>query len=605
MSKSEHDSSGAPGTAQTSKAMAANQIRGIAGAPGLAIGELLVLGSERRISLRTIDASDVPVEVERFESAAQRATSQLKQLIERSNLSVSERSILEAYGLMINDPMLHEQVKAFIQDRRACAEWAVDAVVSRLAHGVRGATDRYLRERSRDIDAVGELLGEALRNPAEEPNPSSREAWVSHPGVLVAQHLSPAQAAALDVANVKAIVIVNGTATSHTAIIARALGLPAVVGCRQIVERSVGHRVAVVDGFKGMVTLSPTAEQLEEAEQRIAKRSKALSRARPKPEQGIAHTRCGAVVHLLANTEFTHEVKLALAEGAGGIGLFRSEFLCTSRRACPAEQEQFEIYRSVLEQAKGCPVTVRTFDLGGDKGFTTPQHAMKNPALGRRGIRWGLAELEPFEDQLRALLRASVYGRLQVMLPMVTTLSELRQAKVLFQQARAQLEADGHAVAATLPFGCMIEVPAAAIMADQLAQEADFLSIGTNDLVQYTCAVDRGDPMLADLNHLLQPAVLQLIRGVAEAGLRNGCPVSVCGAMASDPLAALVLVGLGVRSLSVEPSALRPLREALSRITVEQAAAAAELALGAGCGPEAEHLADSHLHSAVGDLLDF
>ncbi len=576
---------------------------GIAGSPGIGLGEVCIIGSRRRVEFRTVKASQVDAELERFQRAVAHASDQLRALLANSSgkLSAGEASILEAYALMVSDPLLERRVGDFVRRHRACAEWALEAAAFDISRDLSGASDRYLKERSRDVEFVGELIHDSLDALSSAGAPTTPH----YHGVVVARQLSPTQVAAIDPSQVTALVTESGTATSHTAIVARALGLPAVVGCPGVVDACAAHSVAIVDGRRGIVTLSPSQSEVSAAENRRAERRRALAGLRSKPQLGVAKTRCGTEILLLANTEFPYEVELAVSEGAAGIGLYRTEFLCVERGTYPSEEEQYQVYRTVLNRAGRRPVTFRTFDLGGDKAFAGPVLDLgRNPALGRRGIRWGFAEPDEFMAQLRALRRASAHGDVRVMVPMVTTAEEFAAARAMFHGAGEQVRGQGLPQADEVPFGCMIEVPAAALMAEQIAREAEFLSVGTNDLVQYTCAVDRSDPRLAALNNPLLPAVLDLVERVVQGASIHQRPVSVCGAMASDPQAVLLLVALGVRKLSMEAGALQAVREVVQRVSLRELQGCLEQTRAASSAGAVESILGEHFGEYLADLRE-
>lgn len=581
------------------------RLLGIAGSGGVGTGGILIVGARRRLTLRAIPPARVPTEVERFEAAVVRAQQQISELVELSRTSASrvEQSILEAYSMMLGDSLLRRRVADTVAEQHVCAEWALNGAISEVAQQLRTSADRYLRERSRDVESVGELLQDALAaNAGATPDALETQ---QHGGVLVAHQLSPTQVAALDPGRIAAIVTETGTATSHTAIVARALGVPAVVGCPGIVRACAAHNRAAVDGRRGTVTLSPSDEEFEAALARQRRRRTTLLGLRAQRAQGVARTRCGSEVLLLANTEFPQEVGFALAEGAGGIGLYRTEFLCGPSGGYPSEEDQYAAYCDVLARADSRPVTFRTFDIGDDKVFTSNSlERSRNPALGRRGIRLGLAQPEILQSQFRGLLRASAHGDLRVMLPMVTAVAEYVRARELFLEVRAEFESRGVPMAGHVPLGCMIEVPAAALTAERIAAEAEFLSVGTNDLIQYTCAVDRSDAHLAPLTSPLQPAVLELVERVVAGARVFQRPVTVCGAMASDPQGALMLVALGVRSLSVEASALPTVRDLISRVSIAELGACLREVRLEGSASDVATTVERHFGALLADLPD-
>jgi phosphotransferase system enzyme I (PtsI) len=403
---------------------------------------------------------------------------------------------------------------------------------------------------------------------------------------------------------VLAIVTERGTRSSHTAILARALEIPAVVGAGEVLGRIAHGDRIVVDGLHGRVTINPSPVALEEAERR-ARRYREMAQGLRQLKDRPATTRCGTRIVLKANIELEGEAAIALEQGAEGVGLYRTEFLYLNRASQPGEEEQYQTYRRVVEALAPLPVTMRTFDLGGDKlAFALPIPPGHNPALGFRAVRLGLELPELMLTQLRAMVRASAHGNLQIMIPMVASLTELFRVRQLLEQAIAEIDARAQARAERVELGTMIEVPSAAILADHFATHSDFMSIGTNDLVQYTLAVDRTSRELARLASDLDPAVLQLLKGVIQAGKLKGRPVVVCGAMASDPLSAVVLVGMGLRELSLEASSLPEVKEALSRVTLEEAEDVARLGLAAQTADEVETLVAERFAPRLADLLE-
>jgi phosphotransferase system enzyme I (PtsI) len=562
-------------------------LEGIAGSPGLALGPAIVLDRRTGVVRRHIPNHQIDDELDRFDQAVELAANSLAAAAERSRGSRAESSILEAYVMMVKDDTLHQEVERRIRIDRLCAEWALTVAVDEMAEKLGRAEDSYLAERSHDIQFVGQSILRALAGRAEPLTllPGGRE-----PGVLVARDLSPAETVTLTKANVRAIVTEVGTRTSHTAILARALEIPAVVGVTGVLARIGDGDLVLVDGVRGRVTVAPSAEVRANAQHRAekyrdAQKARLLLRDRP------VLTRCGQAISLKGNIELPGEAALALDQGAQGIGLYRTEFLYVNRKDLPSEDEQFETYRRVLEAVLPLPVTLRTFDIGGDKFVSSMQVPGDiNPALGLRAVRLGLARRDLFLTQLRAMVRASAHGPLRIMIPMVASVGELREVRVLVDRAVKEVDALGHARAPHVPLGIMVEVPSAAILADRLAPEAEFMSIGTNDLVQYALAVDRSSPALAYLASFFDPAILRLIRGVIEAGAKYDRPVFVCGAMASDPLAAVLLVGMGLRELSLEASSIPDVRAGLEGITIAEAEAAAEEAKECSTAAEVEDL---------------
>jgi phosphoenolpyruvate-protein phosphotransferase (PTS system enzyme I) len=550
---------------------------GIAGSAGHAVGHAIIVDTRRSgVVRRHVTPDAVQAELSHFDDAVARAAAELRVVLaaKQGTASRAESSILEAYVLMVEDETLRAAVEGKIQSANICAEWALDLAVGEMAAQLRQSGDPYLAERSHDFEFVEDRL---LRTMAGKhgaivlPKDGA-------PGVLVAHDLSPAETAGLTKERVLAIVTEVGTRTSHTAILARALEIPAVVGVPNLLARVGSGDLIVVDGVHGQVAITPSEVLIADTHART-RRFSDIARHRREARDRPIRTKCGVTVELRANIELPSEAEVALEQGARGIGLYRTEFLYLDRTEPPTEDEQYETYRRVVETLAPLPVTLRTFDIGGDKFasvFQVPSEM--NPALGLRAVRLGLARPDIFLTQLRAMIRASVHGKMRIMVPMIASLRELRDVRELFNRALSDIDAAAQPRAVEIPLGMMVEVPSAAVMADEFAIETEFMSIGTNDLVQYTLAVDRSSPELAYLASFFDPAILRLIRMVVTAGANRKRPVFVCGAMASDPLAAILLVGMGLRELSMESSAIAEIREAVGSVTVAEAEEAAQIA---------------------------
>jgi phosphoenolpyruvate-protein phosphotransferase (PTS system enzyme I) len=579
-------------------------LEGIGGSAGFAIGPAFVLDPGRLgVVHRRIKSLQVASEMARFDGAVLKAGLDLRDAIERVSLRAgaasAEASILEAYLLMVSDPTLREEVERGVGINHQCAEWAVESASNDLAARLGVTDDPYLAERSHDFAFVRDRILRAL---------TGQERKMLDPGadpvILVAHDLSPAETATLSKDNVLAIVTEIGTRTSHTSILARALEIPAVVGVRGALSSIASGDMLVVDGIHGRVIVSPDRARLDQLQPQ-AERYFAMARGLRELRDEPALTKDGVLIDVQANIELAVEAQIALGHGARGVGLYRTEFLYIDRDQPPDEDEQYQAYRRVVEIMAPLPVTLRTFDIGGDKFVTSIRmpHEM-NPALGLRAVRLGLERPDLLKTQLRAMVRASAHGRVRIMIPMVASLNETRAVKAMLSESIQEVEARGLAHADHIPLGCMVEVPAAAILADEFARENEFLSIGTNDLVQYTLAVDRSSRELARLASYFDPAVVRLIKGVIQAGNFRKRSVSVCGAMASDPLAALLLLGMGLRSFSMEASAIPEVKAALSRVTLADAEEAVGIAFEATTAHELEQSMAERFGPLLGDLLD-
>lgn len=577
-------------------------LAGFAGSPGLAIGRASVVRRTRVAGARHhVGVEQVSSEVSRFRAAAAAAAIALRAVAERvrQGAARAESSILEAYVLMVEDETLHESVTRRIEVERQCAEWALECAVREMADGLRAAADPYLAERSHDFEFVGDRI---LIELSGQDKPVAA-VGAGEPCVIVAHDLSPAETATFDRNRVLGLVTEVGTRTSHTSILARALEIPAVVGVKDLLQLVGEGDLLVVDGTRGQVSVSPSQQFVERSTERV-ERQRALALDRRRASAVPATTACGVTIELSANIELPVEVDAALAQGAAGIGLYRTEFLYVDRTVPPTEDEQYETYRRVVGAMSPKPVTLRTFDIGGDK-FTSALQAPAdmNPALGLRAVRLGLARPEVLGAQLRAMVRASAHGTLRILVPMIATVSELAAVRRLLDTAIAAVDAAGQPRAPQIPLGIMVEVPSAAIVADLLARDAEFLSIGTNDLVQYALAVDRTNRELAYLASPLDPAIIRLIDRVVAAGRAEHRSVTVCGAMASDPQDAVLLVGLGLRELSMEAAAIPRVKAALGRITLADAERLAERVRALRTAAEAGALLDAVLLERLSDLV--
>ncbi len=586
----------------------AEQLQGISGSPGIAVGRAFVLGNPLvHVPRRKIHVSECDAELERFRAATSRAKDELRRLVTSARERSTSSAVLEAYALMAEDPMLVEGVELRIRDESRCAEWSVSLAVTELADRMSEADDPYLRERSRDIEFVGTHI---LRAFVE-----TRETRTLPPGpvVLVAADLSPADAAGFvftqsgqsspNAPSVVAFVTEVGTRTSHTSITARALKLPAVVGVNALCDSVATGDLVIVDGLRGVVIARPSEEDLAEARSR-AERYRALSKELHEARDVAARTQDGTLVAVRANVEMPEEAHEASEEGAEGIGLYRTEYLFIDRAHPPTEEEQLAAFKVVLASMPDRPVVLRTFDIGGDKFASTFKMPMElNPMLGLRAIRLALSRPEVFLEHLRAMVRASAFGDVRIMVPMVSSVAELRWAREMLDRAIAQVREAGHPMASHIPLGVMIEVPSAAVLADHFARMAEFMSIGTNDLIQYTLAVDRSSRRLAYLASPFDPAILRLLSTVVSAGQRYDCPVSVCGAMAGDPLAAVLLLGVGVREFSMEVSAIPEVRETFRRVTLDEAQRVVERALELDTAAEIERIVAEAFAMRLHDLI--
>jgi phosphotransferase system enzyme I (PtsI) len=560
-------------------------LRGRGVSPGIAVGPALILERERAPVFRlTVPPDQVERELDRLTRAVAASRRQLQAIRERLSreVGVPHAYIFDAHLLMLEDPLLLDRTAAAIREDRVNAEWALRTVSLQLHARFAEFTDAYLRERSTDLDDV---LGRIQLNLAGEEDAPSLSRL---PGnfVLVVGDLTPSEAAEMDWERVLAVAADVGSSTYHTAIIARSLRIPAVVGLRDATRRIPAGSVVVVDGTRGEVVTAPSEALLQgfrAREERDRREEERLRGTRSLP----AVLRDGVTVRLRANVEFTDEASTAAQYGAEGIGLFRSEYLLGRSRRWPDEDEQVAAYRRLLDQMPSQSVTVRTFDVGLED-LVPGSPSTLNPALGERALRLLRRSPEPFRVQLRALLRAAAHGPLRIMFPFVTGPSDLRSALDLLEEARRGLRGEGVNFGENVPVGLNLEVPSAAATADLLAPEVDFFSVGTNDLIQYLLAVDRADPRVASLYQPLHPAVLRTIHGIVQVAEAHQLPLSLCGEMAADPLQAVVLLGLGVREFSMTPAAIPRVKAALRGTDAGRAREVAVYCLSLGTAAEIE-----------------
>ena len=563
-------------------------ITGVPASPGIVIGPVHLLRWEvPEVTPRMIESDAVEREVARLHAACDQAAERLQKVRVRveEHAGPEEAAIFDVQISICQDADLRMSAETLIRQGFA-AEKAFDLVLLEWREHFARSTNALMRERVSDlldvqIRVLSLLLDLPDRDPVELPKGSN--------AILVTHDLTPSLTVQFDREAIAAIATDAGTGTSHVAILARSLGLPAVVGLREATARIESGAVAIVDGTHGLLILDPTADRIAEYRER-ARIEQEEARELQRYAGAEAVTLDGVRITLRANVDMPDEAAAGATSGAEGVGLMRTEFLVVGRAAMPDEDEQYEAYSRVLRAFAPHPVVIRTYDIGGDKlpvgGF--PHEA--NPFLGWRAIRMCLDEPAIFLVQLRALLRAAVHGDLRIMLPLIVSVDEVRQARVLIAEAARDLVARGVPHRADVPLGVMIETPAAVMTGDALARETAFFSIGTNDLVQYTLAVDRGNIQLVDRFNALHPAVLRLIARTQADGAAAGIEVSVCGEMASQPLMAFALLGLGIRQLSVAPRSVPAVKHLIRTIRVSTAAAAMAEALDAGTAKAVEAL---------------
>jgi phosphoenolpyruvate-protein phosphotransferase (PTS system enzyme I) len=567
------------------------QLAGISASPGVALGKALVFLEEKLTVPRyDVPAEGLAAESARFASALESAAEEV-----RGFAQGRDAGLFSAQLLFFEDPELKSRVQAALREAGKNVEWTLFTIVEEIAGKLASSPDPYLRERTIDFRDAGNRIMNALL-----ARKKARLADIREEVILVTHDLMPSDTLGLDRRFVLGIAADAGGRTSHTAILARSHEIPAVLGLREVSRRVRNGDQVVVDGTQGLVIVDPDADTLARYRERKSREERlgvVLAELRDQP----AETTDGKLLSIEANIEVPGEVQAVLAHGADGIGLFRSEFLFLQPGRFPTEEEQYRAYSAVLTAMGERSVTIRTLDLGGDKvmpGFTLQVEA--NPLLGWRAVRFCLARPEVFRTQLRALLRASVHGALRIMFPLISGAAELDGILALLDQVREELAHEGVPFRGDIPVGIMIEVPSAAVTSDILAARADFFSIGTNDLIQYTMAVDRGNERVAYLYEPLAPAVLRLIRMTIDNAHARGIPVGMCGEMAGDPLATGVLLGLGLDSLSMGPIGIPAVKRIVRSVSSMDAESFVRSLATFASGPQIEQA----VREWMGDLLD-
>lgn len=551
--------------------------RGIGVSAGVCRGKVLVLHRARRvIARREIAVESVATEVTRFENALAQTRRQISEVQRQvtEKMGVKEGDIFEAHLLMLEDRMLVDEVLRMIREQKMGAEYAFHEVSERYIGALAAIEDEYLRERAGDMR---DLTVRVLDNLLEVKNEFDLR-HISEPCILVSHDLSPSMTAQLDKKFVLGFATDIGGQTSHTAIMARSLGIPAVVGLQNISNELESGDYALLDGYNGNVIVNPTDQSLFEYGQ-LAKIKASLDEKLREIRMQPAVTLDGKNITLSANIEDQNDIEAVLAGGAEGVGLFRTEFLFINRATLPTEAEQFKVYQQVAAALKPHSVVIRTLDLGGDKFASHLQLAKEmNPFLGWRAIRFCLAQPELFRAQLRAILRAGAEGNVKMMYPMISGLDELKQANALVEKCKDELRAENIPFDEKMEIGAMIEIPSAALIADALAQRARFFSIGSNDLIQYTLAADRTNEKVSHLYEPTHPAIIRLIKATVDAAHKNGIWAGVCGEIAGDPVLVPLLLGLGVDKLSAAPTVVAPVKYIIRRLKLSEAQTLAEFA---------------------------
>jgi phosphotransferase system enzyme I (PtsI) len=572
-------------------------IRGIGGSPGICIGKAYLVDKEgvAVVPKYPVAEDKLTAEKQRFKAAVKKASDELRKIINETPEELRQHAqILETHAVLLKDKMLYGRTIETIEKELINAEWALKKVVSAIKPMFESMNDPYLRDRAEDILHVSDRIFNNLVG-AESLSIGAINKRV----ILVAKDLSPAETSQIQLERIMGFVTAGGSRASHTSIIARSLEIPAVLGLENATHIIKNDDIIIVDGTAGVVVINPSDSTLIEAERRktaYEERRAAYARISHLPAQ----TKDGLRLSVMGNIELPEEVVAVLDKGGDGIGLFRTEFQYMSRSYFPDEEELFEHYKDVVDVMPDKPVTIRTLDINGDKAVAyTSEDDEINPVLGLRAIRYCLNKPEVFKIQLRAILRASAYGQVRILLPMISRIDEIRETKRILAEVKASLDKDGLPYEKEIQIGVMIEVPSAAIMADAMAKEVDFFSIGTNDLIQYTMAIDRTNRHVAHLYNPLHPAVIRLIKITADAGRNHNIPVFMCGEMAGEPLYLPILLGLGLKELSTNSQAIPVVKNAIRALDDQECRGFVEKVLQLTIIDQIETL----VNDTYGDLL--
>lgn len=561
-------------------------LKGIAASSGIVIGRAFLVHRGRvRIPQKVIKPPQVATEIKRFKKAIERSKHQLREIKEKILAEEVRRHffILDVHLMMLDDKMLIQDTIEVIKTKRVNAEWALDIVIEKLNAAFDTIEDEYLRERKNDVNYMAQRI---FRNLVGEGHDDL--AKIKGDVIVVAHDLSPADTIQMNLNHVAGFITEIGGRVSHTAILSRSLGIPAIVGLETATSMINGGDLLIIDGYGGTVIINPD-EAISEEYIEKRKQIRLLEREVLKYAALPAETRDGYRIKMGANIELVEELPPAIRHGAEGIGLYRTEILYLNREDLPSEEEQFHTYKRVAEGIAPNSAVIRTLDVGGDKFLSKYGYDHEaNPALGLRAIRFSIKEPQLFKIQLRGILRASAFGKLKILFPMISGIAEIRKSKAILKEAKEELMGEGIPFDEGIEVGAMIEIPSASIIADTLAHEVDFFSVGTNDLIQYALAIDRINEHVSYLYEPLHPAILRMIRGIVEAGHRASIEVGLCGEMAADPAYILILLGMGLDELSMNPFYIPRVKKILRRSSYEEAKQLLDEAYGLSTAAEIE-----------------
>ncbi len=577
-------------------------LKGVPAASGIAMGSAFILDKQEFIVLaRAIMDSEIPVEIARFEEALIKTREEITNIQKKIGVEIGtqQEQIFDAHLLVLEDRTLIEEVIKRIKSEKLSAEYIFSKVLQKYVKVFSNIEDEYLRERASDVNDIGRRI---LKNLMDETKLHELEN-ITEALIIVAHDLSPSDTASMYNKNIIAFITDIGGRTSHSAIMAKSFGVPAVVGLKDATLHITNQDYIIVDGRMGLVIIHPTQETrdlYEKEKNRIVALRDRFDDMKDLPAETVDRRR----VSILANFELPEEIPMILNRGAQGIGLYRTEYFYMNRVDLPSEDEQFAAYKHVAEAIAPNPVTIRSLDLGGDKFVSSLQIPRDmSPYLGCRAIRFCLTRPDIFKTQLRAILRASACGKIRLMYPMISGIGELQQANAILEEVKHSLRNEGISFDDHMAVGMMVEVPSAALMADVFAKQADFFSIGTNDLIQYTLAVDRGNEKIAHLYQPAHPAILKLIKFIIEAGHKEKIHVGLCGEMSGEPVFALLLLGLGLDEFSMPPMNILQIKKLIRSVSFKDAQELTHKVLGLSTGEEVEEFSLTRLHELAPQVL--